>query len=342
MQNQQKFLEILKNPYDLDKNTLPFLEKLVEEYPYCQSLQILLAKNLQNFDKLVFEKQVNKAAAYAVNRRKFQKYISGRDRFKTEMEPEVQPTNKEISAEQTPHDATGNTGQAKPLANRQEKNISTSVVHPIDELKRSGPPTKEKTQDQSRSLIEIVKRRLDEIQNKGKQQYDGKQKNDRIDQKKSSLSDPILKESKLPASEAIVNNNSIEKKVVDKPNHEPIDKNKEGELPAKEATTSNELFPYPTMGKQAKKPDINYLIDKFLKEEPRIKAKKDLPEKQEDLSVKSTYENPQLVTETLAHVYLKQGNKDKALDIYEKLCLKFPEKSSYFAQKIIAIKNEIN
>ncbi len=91
-----------------------------------------------------------------------------------------------------------------------------------------------------------------------------------------------------------------------------------------------------------RKPSISELIDKFLKEDPRIKVSKDLPEEQEDLSARSTSEDPQIATETLANVYLKQGNKEKALDIYEKLCLKFPQKSSYFAKKIIEIKNELN
>ncbi len=41
-----------------------------------------------------------------------------------------------------------------------------------------------------------------------------------------------------------------------------------------------------------------------------------------------------LVTETLAKLYLKQGKKDKAILAYKKLLLKFPEKSSFFALQI--------
>jgi len=83
------------------------------------------------------------------------------------------------------------------------------------------------------------------------------------------------------------------------------------------------------------------LIDKFLKEEPRIKPLRD-SSNQENLAEKNLVEAEEIGTETLAIIFAKQGLYEKALDIYKKLSLKYPEKSSYFAEKINTIKNEIN
>ena len=83
------------------------------------------------------------------------------------------------------------------------------------------------------------------------------------------------------------------------------------------------------------------LIDRFLKEEPRIKPRQAFSSN-ENLAEKNLVEPEDIGTETLAAIYAKQGLLEKALDIYQKLSLKFPEKSSYFAEKINSIKNEIN
>ena len=53
-------------------------------------------------------------------------------------------------------------------------------------------------------------------------------------------------------------------------------------------------------------------------------------------------EEGRFVTETLAEIYFNQRVYDKAIKAYEILSLKYPEKSSFFAHRIKAIKKEKN
>jgi hypothetical protein len=48
------------------------------------------------------------------------------------------------------------------------------------------------------------------------------------------------------------------------------------------------------------------------------------------------------VSETLAKVFVLQGNYPKAIQVYEELCLKFPEKKTFFADSIKEIKKKLN
>ncbi|HOG19205.1 MAG TPA: hypothetical protein PKW37_02015 [Salinivirgaceae bacterium] len=85
------------------------------------------------------------------------------------------------------------------------------------------------------------------------------------------------------------------------------------------------------------------LIDKFIKEQPRITPKpvsEQTP--QIDISKDSVTEKHEFLTEALANIYIKQGLFDKAIAIYSKLSLKYPEKSSYFAIQIEKVKQSIN
>jgi tetratricopeptide (TPR) repeat protein len=84
------------------------------------------------------------------------------------------------------------------------------------------------------------------------------------------------------------------------------------------------------------------LIDKFIIANPRIEPQKDksyVPD--DDISKPYVEEAGGLVTETLAKIYINQGYYSRAMDIYEKLSLKFPEKSSYFASQIEKVKEYI-
>lgn len=85
----------------------------------------------------------------------------------------------------------------------------------------------------------------------------------------------------------------------------------------------------------------NRLIDDFLKEPvERITPATDRPISQSEarrIEEKSVSENDDILTETLAAIYLKQGKTDKAVNIFKKLSLKYPEKSTYFAARIAEI-----
>ena len=83
------------------------------------------------------------------------------------------------------------------------------------------------------------------------------------------------------------------------------------------------------------------LINHFIEFEPEIKIKKNEEFfKPSIAATKSIQQNIDLITPTLAEVYLKQGHFDKAISAYEKLILKYPQKSTFFAKKIKLIKNQ--
>jgi hypothetical protein len=79
------------------------------------------------------------------------------------------------------------------------------------------------------------------------------------------------------------------------------------------------------------------IIDKFISDNPKIKPisgnapKPKLVNNDEDFS-------DSLMTETLARIYLEQQNYNKAIQSYKILSLKYPEKSSFFADQIKLVK----
>lgn len=50
--------------------------------------------------------------------------------------------------------------------------------------------------------------------------------------------------------------------------------------------------------------------------------------------IKSITEDNNIISETLADLLVAQGQTSKAIKMYQALCLKFPEKSIYFARKL--------
>ena len=78
------------------------------------------------------------------------------------------------------------------------------------------------------------------------------------------------------------------------------------------------------------------LVDDFIASSPKINPS--LQDSYTDIAQDSVRENESLMTETLAHVYVAQKKYEKAITAFTILSLKYPEKSSFFAHQIQAIK----
>ena len=89
---------------------------------------------------------------------------------------------------------------------------------------------------------------------------------------------------------------------------------------------------------EPKKLSRKELIDKFILENPSISRPKAEFYNPISVAQNSITDQENIVSETLAKIYEKQGYFDKAISIYQKLGLKYPKKSRYFAAQIERIK----
>ncbi|MFA6335667.1 MAG: hypothetical protein WCX48_09005 [Bacteroidales bacterium] len=93
--------------------------------------------------------------------------------------------------------------------------------------------------------------------------------------------------------------------------------------------------------------DTTKPLDKFIVEKPTLLRSNPALVKNEtdsplETEVEESFEDSGFYTETLAKIYTEQGFYKRALEVYAKLILLFPEKSSYFATLVQDLKSKHN
>lgn len=127
-----------------------------------------------------------------------------------------------------------------------------------------------------------------------------------------------------------------EKKVTQKKKDEPLTIVPEpsGEVLLEEIKTSKKKIA-PETTKQKEQIEI---IDQFIKKQPSITKNNGPVPDASDLAEKSLSLTDNLVSETLVEILLRQGKKDKAIEVLKKLIWKFPQKKAIFAAQIDELK----
>jgi hypothetical protein len=300
------FLDIIARPELLDEDTLPALTEIVEEFPWFQSARMLLVKNLHVLDHVRFNGELKQASAFIADRKLLFELIH-RVQAIEEVEEEVQEQEEKVIP--TPEKVVSEDRKEQVVSDISEGSSvrMTASVSSVNEYFQTDDvfETNEGESLDFSAFTEPKEKEPVEMQVRG----------GLLDYETSSYSGYELQESIDPEEDKDSNRSFSDWLTVLK--HAPVEK--------------EEFEPVKKKSQQ--------IIDNFLNlESPKIIPVKSLQDEEQPHKTKVESQDDDdgddLMSETLASIYIKQKHYDKAIAIYEKLRLKYPEKNAYFAQRI--------
>lgn len=305
------------------------LEGILSEFPFMQSARALHLKGLYNQDSFRYNLELKKAAAHTTDRSVLFDFITS-EQFQSIQKKFFE--EKEKAVEEIPVAASE---IIKAPVDKLEESIKLTIQEaeekPKEVLPMSIPYNEEKTEATISKLEESIKLTIKEAGEQVK--------------KEEPLKEAIAKPTEEPVITAI--EKTEEKLEIGKPlefdkqeKHSfqewlqlarltPIDREENNEKEAEGEKKEPEI-------EESKSKKLD-LIDKFIEANPKISPVKSHTPTPANIE-KSSQDTSFLMTETLARVYLEQKKYQKAIQAYEILILKYPEKNAFFADRILDIK----
>lgn len=301
--NVTDFTHLLQQP---EKITSPVqakqLEDILEEYPYFQAARAIHLKGLRNLNSFKYNSALKVTAAYTTDREILFDFITSKDFLQntianTILGKTAALEDTEIVSEELSTDKEVDTSMI-------EGSKDNPLPQNIGDAEQILDPSLFKSKDPA------VDRSISEA----------KKKND-LDVKEEQLVSFTKKERYSFAewlqvtSLKSIKRDGPKEEVIKKPSPPSID------FPLEEDVLRKKKFE---------------LIDKFINENPKIIPSENTVPKAA-IKASSKIDKNELMTQTLAKVYLEQKKYKKAIQAYKILSLKYPEKSGFFADRIKAV-----
>ena len=343
---KEAIIKYIENPHELNEYSFSELRALLKKYPYFQTAHQLLLLNLKNINDPRFKEFLKQSAVYIKDREKFHRLINDLSAAKDSL----------IDKEKTADTSDVKAGDA------EEKQASGARNKPVNDTNQGKEVKPNKVREKFRKDKDFstayLKQRISNTLSVQKE--DGDKKDDlpddsgdffildkasQVEEKMSQkFKEKYEKANREGKGEEQGNGSSVAPDSFELDGAEQRDKQKSKRI-KKPGDLTGEYFTDQDYRKTVQNKEHNEdLIDKFIKESPELKSAHppENKEKKEDISLPSIKENEEMLSEKLANIYIKQGYYNKAISAYQKLSLKYPQKSDYFAEQIEKLRNIIN
>lgn len=345
--NKKQFISYVENPDKLSGSEAVLLADIIKSFPYFQTAQLLYAKCLNNTQSIHYNNQLKITAAYASDRKVLHRLITNKKDTLKEISIAEPIEQKVIKANNTFEKAVETIVKEEV----KEKQIIPIVTEPEKEI----IPIPEKELFEEKVVEKIEEKLHEELKDEKTKDVDKKTLTElekeylsvaidsaiEIDVLNAELKNETVETNfVLNTSPPITKSNAQEEEIFQKKEEVNVSNLSFSDW-LKHVDDGNEIIDN-IVEEKSQNLSAAELIDKFIKEEPKITRPKAEFFNPVNIAKQSVADDITLVSETLAKIYVLQGNYNKALQAYENLRLKYPEKRLYFAAQIKQIRKLLN
>jgi len=369
--NTSEFLDILQDPAQLQNERIFELEDVIHNFPFFQAARVLHLKGLKNQNSFRYNQNLKTTAVHTTDRSVLFHFITS-DTFFASKEELKQESEIIHSIEEIDKRVVLNINrdilpevEYKKTNDEPDETLEENVEPEPLYIDETGLESlqKEVAKNTHKEEIKLLKEKEEENQKityshpafgfidtlKNEEvsfEIDTEEKIATIDETSTSIEEDEPSSAKKHDIHFEVVNEEIapgnEEEIGTEPTHFDIDISEPIQFNTDDTHSFNEWLQLSTLKPidrsieqekskpQEKKMD---LIDLFIEKNPKIKPSK-LAGFTVNFDQVEEIESDVVMTETLARVYITQKKYQSAIKAYEILSLKFPEKSSFFADQI--------